>query len=259
MIPTTWAPTITFIVYAIQATIRNTESLGIAQAFTSLALLILIAAPASKLLTVLPQFAAAMGCFERLQAFLLLPVVIDLSASEDDEFDNKNPSTISSRQPPEFEMQTFRPMTDVEPAVITVTDATIRPTATAPAVLSDASFRVMKASITALLGPTGSGKTTLLRTILGELGPDSGDVSTLSGPIAYCAQTPWMVNRSIRSNVCGPFARDTYVVESWYNRVLHACCLDTDISTFPHGDSTQVGSKGFSLSGGQKQRIVSSL
>ncbi|KAH0283877.1 putative multidrug resistance protein, partial [Aureobasidium sp. EXF-3399] len=256
VIPTTWAPTITFIVYAIQATIRNTRSLGIAQAFTSLALLTLITAPASKLLTVLPQFAAAMGCFERLQAFLLLPVVLDQSASEDDETDNEDPSTISSRQPSELEMQTLRPKTDVEPAVITVTDATIRPTATAPAVLSDASFRVEKASITALLGPTGSGKTTLLRTILGELGSDSGDVSTLSGPIAYCAQTPWMVNRSIRSNVCGPFVRDTYVVESWYNRVLHACCLDTDISIFPHGDSTQVGSKGFSLSGGQKQRIA---
>lgn len=259
MIPTTWAPTITFIVYAVQATIRNSESLGIAQAFTSLALLTLITAPASKLLTVLPQFAAAMGCFERLQAFLLLPVVSNLSASEDDESDNEDPSTISSEQPPEFEMQTFRLKADVGPAVITATDATIRPTATASAVLSDASFRMEKASITAVLGPTGSGKTTLLRTILGELRPDSGNISPLSGPIAYCAQTPWMVNCSIRSNICGPFARDTYVVESWYNRALHACCLDTDISTFPNGDSTQVGSKGFSLSGGQKQRIVSSF
>ena len=197
-----------------------------------------------------------MGCFERLQAFLLLPAVDDRSSRRNDS-DDDSLSTSAFEQPREVEMQTFRPETDVEPAVITVMNATIRPIATAPAVFSDASFQVEKGTITALLGPTGSGKTTLLRTILGELRPDSGDVSSFSRPVAYCAQTPWMVNRSIRSNICGPFARDTYVIEAWYKRVLHACCLNTDISTFPHGDSTQVGSKGFSLSGGQKQRIVS--
>lgn len=206
----------------------------------------------------MPQLAAAMGCFERLQAFLLLPAVID-TATRRSESNDDSPSTSASRQPqpPEVEMQTFRSKTDDKPAVITVTDATIRPTATTPAVMSDASFRVETASITALLGPTGSGKTSLLRTILGELRPDSGIVTPVSGPVAYCAQTPWMVNRSIRHNICGPYARDAYVVEAWYNQVLHACCLDTDISRFPDGDATQVGSKGFSLSGGQKQRIVS--
>lgn len=204
----------------------------------------------------MPQFAAAMGCFERLQAFLLLPAVVDTATTRNG-IDDDSVSTSAFEQPLEVEMQTCRPTIDVEPAAVTVTDATIRPTAASPAVLSDASFRVERGSITALLGPTGSGKTTLLRTILGELRPDSGEISPFSGPVAYCAQTPWMVNRSIRLNICGPFARDTYVVEAWYKRVLYACCLDTDISTFAHGDSTHVGSKGFSLSGGQKQRVVS--
>lgn len=153
----------------------------------------------------MPQFAAAMGCFERLQAFLLLPAVVD-TATRRNGIDDDSVSTSAFEQPLEVEMQTFRSTVDVEPAVITVTNATIRPTPASPAVLSDATFRVGKGSITALLGPTGSGKTTLLRTILGELRPDSGEVSPLSGPIAYCAQTPWMVNRSIRLNICGPFA-----------------------------------------------------
>ncbi|CAN8006549.1 unnamed protein product, partial [Ixodes pacificus] len=40
-----------------------------------------------------------------------------------------------------------------------------------------------------------------------------------------------------------------------YQRVLRACELLNDISTFPAGDLTEVGEKGETLSGGQKQRI----
>ncbi|KEQ80625.1 putative multidrug resistance protein [Aureobasidium pullulans EXF-150] len=255
VIPATWAPTITFIVYAIQATVRHTESLGIAQAFTSLALLTLVTTPASKLLTVLPQSAAAMGCFERLQKFLLLQVASDRAiARYGIERDSSLP--IASSHPSEVELQTFIAKADTEQAVITVEDLTVCPTTTSPPAISHASFRIERASVTALLGPTGSGKTTLLRALLGELRVESGLISPLRGPVAYCAQTPWLVNLSVRSNICGPFARDTAIHETWYEEVLHACCLDSDLSIFPQGDSTQVGSKGFTLSGGQRHRVA---
>lgn len=38
---------------------------------------------------------------------------------------------------------------------------------------------------------------------------------------------------------------------------LHACDLDQDIASFPDGDLSIVGSKGFNLSGGQRQWLVS--
>jgi ATP-binding cassette subfamily C (CFTR/MRP) protein 1 len=256
VIPATWAPTITFIVYAIQATVRHTESLGIAQAFTSLALLTLVTTPASKLLTVLPQSAAAMGCFERLQTFLLLPVASDRSTSWNGmERDGSSPTL--PEHPSDFELQTFVTKADTGQAVITVEDLTVCPSATSPAAVSHATFQIEKASVTALLGPTGSGKTTLLRALLGELNVESGHILGPRGAVAYCAQTPWMVNSSVRSNICGPYARDTAIHEAWYKEVLRACCLDSDISTFPQGDVTQVGSKGFTLSGGQRHRVVS--
>lgn len=197
-----------------------------------------------------------MGCFERLQTFLLLPVAHSRSTTQ--HFMGRvSSSAIPPEHPSEVELQTFITKADTEQASIAVENITVCPTATSPAAISHASFQIRKGSVTALLGPTGSGKSTLLRAILGELGVESGQISALRGPVAYCAQTPWLVNLSVRSNICGPFARDTIVHEAWYKEVLLACCLESDISTFPQGDATQVGSKGFTLSGGQRHRVVS--
>jgi ATP-binding cassette subfamily F protein uup len=45
------------------------------------------------------------------------------------------------------------------------------------AVVRDATFRVMRRDRVGLIGPNGSGKTTLLRILIGEMEPDSGEVS----------------------------------------------------------------------------------
>ena len=42
----------------------------------------------------------------------------------------------------------------------------------------------------------------------------------------------------------------------WYETVIHACALESDIAELPQGDLTLVGSAGHSLSGGQKLRLV---
>lgn len=69
VIPSTCAPVITFIVYAVLSEVKRSNSLSTTQAFTSLALLTLITNPAARLLTVIPQCASAMGCFASLQKF----------------------------------------------------------------------------------------------------------------------------------------------------------------------------------------------
>lgn len=40
-----------------------------------------------------------------------------------------------------------------------------------------------------------------------------------------------------------------------YKKTIEACALDKDISSFEHGDLTEIGERGLNLSGGQKQRI----
>lgn len=41
-----------------------------------------------------------------------------------------------------------------------------------------------------------------------------------------------------------------------YDNILNICKLNKDLSTFPKGDLTEIGSKGINLSGGQKQRVA---
>lgn len=49
---------------------------------------------------------------------------------------------------------------------------------------------------------------------------------------------------------------DKLVNEEWYNIVLDAAALTYDLSNFPKGDLTMIGSRGITLSGGQKHRVA---
>ncbi|KAM0271868.1 hypothetical protein ACHAQH_008953 [Verticillium albo-atrum] len=69
--------------------------------------------------------------------------------------------------------------------------------------------------------------------------------------IAYCPQSAWLQNATIRENIVFGQAFD----QSFYNRVVHACALEADFALLPQGDLTEIGEKGITLSGGQKQRV----
>lgn len=97
----------------------------------------------------------------------------------------------------------------------------------------------------------GSGKSTLLKTILGETVITKGSVMLRSQNVAYCDQTAWLWNATVKENVCGDANFDV----SWFDRVTWACNLHEDFSQLPNGINTLVGSDGTSLSGGQKNRI----
>lgn len=117
-----------------------------------------------------------------------------------------------------------------------------------------------------IAGPTGSGKTSLLMALLGEMTHVKGNVylpgyhpredlyqdeNGLTESVAYCAQTAWLVNDTIKNNIIFASKYD----EERYKAVLFACSLERDLSILDKGDATEVGEKGISLSGGQKQRI----
>jgi ABC-type bacteriocin/lantibiotic exporter with double-glycine peptidase domain len=117
----------------------------------------------------------------------------------------------------------------------------------------DLSVRIYPGTLNIILGGIGCGKSTFLQTLLGEGVLLDGSVTLPTDDIAYCAQTPFLVNSSIRQNILGNLEYD----QEWYDSCLRACALDTDVRHFPDGDETPVGSKGIALSGGQKQRLVS--
>ncbi|KAH7915135.1 hypothetical protein BJ138DRAFT_1170143 [Hygrophoropsis aurantiaca] len=111
--------------------------------------------------------------------------------------------------------------------------------------------------INLIVGPTGSGKTSLIMALLGEmhfvrLDPTSWFNLPRKGGVAYAAQESWVQNETIRDNIVfgSPFD------ETRYEKVLHQCALERDLTLFEAGDRTEVGEKGLTLSGGQKARVT---
>ncbi|KAK7736159.1 hypothetical protein SLS53_007187 [Cytospora paraplurivora] len=121
-------------------------------------------------------------------------------------------------------------------------------------ILRDITLSLERSSCTLIVGPVGCGKSTFLKAILGEVPVTSGHVHfDQSGySVAFCDQSPWLRNISVKANILG---RDQFD-QRWFESVTRACALEEDISRFPNGEDSLVGSGGITLSGGQKQRVA---
>lgn len=213
--------------YAVDAHLRGKESLDASTAFTSIAIITLVTIPANVILALVPQFATAYSCAARIQSYLLAP-------SRDDK------RTLLSAQ--------------TSPAIV-FTDVSLRPAATADICLDKLNFGLAKGSLNVVCGPVGTGKTTLAKAVLGEVPADSGSIAVSTKRMGYCAQTPWLINASVKTTICGT-EDEKHIDQEWYSNVLHACGLDEDLEQLSIGDSEAAGSRGVTLSGGQKQRVV---
>ncbi|KAJ5592008.1 uncharacterized protein N7459_002377 [Penicillium hispanicum] len=233
-LPLTLAPFATFTIFAIIALVKNNETLLSTRMFTSLSLISLMTSPLLTFIQALPALWESLSCFDRIerycsQAPLHLP-------------DN------SSLNEYAMEMSAIPRSTD---SVMKMSNASFCWSADAAPVLHDLDLSVKKETITAIIGPVGGGKTSLLESILGETDLKTGSMSPFHSKVAYCPQTPWIMNDTIRQNITGPQNFDP----KWYNFVVWACALDNDFQSIPRGDLSKAGSSGITLSGGQKQRI----
>lgn len=222
--------------------------------------------PLGTVLVVIPQAYAALGCFQRIQDFLA-------SESWDDKRlpecplettnleSHEKPDTIQTPSGYNHVEMIQRPQsTPKEPLPRTIlnSDHVIIHNATvgwrgSSHVMKDMSLRIgQNHHLTVILGPVGCGKSTILKAILGEATIFSGSVWISSKELAYCDQSPWVSNGSVRENIVSGTDFDA----AWYNTVIHSCALQVDLLQLSDGDATNVGSKGVSLSGGQKQRLV---
>lgn len=236
---------IIFAAYAITAQLQGESGLSVSQAITSLAALNLLSAPLGILLGAIPQGWAALGCFTRIQEFLLLPSRAGQSGLPRD--------GINGNETAEQDWTELQPMRRPVVNGITVGPGCFG--------WSDSLSQVVKVSIplrirpgiTLLVGPVGCGKSTLLKGMLGETPQSSCPISMASSEIAYGDQSAWILNGSIMDNITAGMGSDFDV--EWYRTVCHSCALDVDFRQLPDGDSTVVGSKGVKMSGGQRQRI----
>ena len=130
-----------------------------------------------------------------------------------------------------------------------MTEGTQRVSESVP-VLSGLSFDVNQGELCAVIGRVASGKSTLCSAILNETVVDNGSIH-LNGSVSYAAQSPWILNATVRDNILFGKPYD----EEKYNNVLRVCQLTHDLDVLDYGDLTEIGERGINLSGGQKQRV----
>ncbi|KAK2630067.1 hypothetical protein QTJ16_000887 [Diplocarpon rosae] len=117
--------------------------------------------------------------------------------------------------------------------------------------LEDINFTACKGELTSIVGRVGAGKSSLLQAILGDLWKVKGDV-VVHGQTAYVAQQAWVMNASVKENICFGHKWDP----TFYDKCVKSCALTEDFAQLPDGDETEVGERGISLSGGQKARLT---
>ncbi|KAK5633576.1 hypothetical protein RRF57_009290 [Xylaria bambusicola] len=242
------AKVLLFGAYAIVGHINGTDTLSISQAISSLALITLVSMPLSSILTAIPQGWGALGCFQRIQAFLN-----DTAYENDQSISNTNCALFNENLPSSADIELSSALPQTGLVKISLENASFGWSQSLQHLVSESTVRIesSKTHLTILTGPVGCGKSTFLKGILKETPYHSGHIANLRSHVAFCDQTPWLISGSIRANIIGESKYD----ERWYLSVVSACALDIDINRLPHGDLTVVGSKGVKLSGGQKQRI----
>jgi len=240
----------------------RSNELTLAQALTALSIVSLISAPIINLLTSIPQLAATIACFDRIEKYLLTEERIDCRVPKSRASFGVEQDPLRRESPVSDGAIELRPTTASKQissarTLIHVQNAAFGVKADTTPILNNISVTILRSSITMIIGPIGSGKSTLLRGILGEVPCTNGAVHFVRTPTAYCDQTPWLLNTSVRENITGRVMFDSDPFDSdWYRMIINACAMEEDIAHLPNGDASIVGSGGVNLSGGQKQRLV---
>ncbi|MCJ1314026.1 hypothetical protein MMC25_007706 [Agyrium rufum] len=252
------APVLTFALFAILSAKHENDTLTIAKAFTSLSILGLLTGPLASMPIVLALAGGSVTSFQRIQNYLVLKPredrrsgfgmanVKQRDSSSQESSDHEKFSSLSEKK----DLSGIASNIICDDVVISMKGKFSWPEAEKPVIEID-EWEIKRKSLTIVLGPVGCGKSTLLKAILGELSDFDGNLHTSYKSVAYCAQTPWLPNETVRSLVLGNDQFD----EKWYRTVMTACALDQDLTQWPDEDRSLIGSKGISLSGGQKHRL----
>ncbi|KAF5682935.1 major facilitator family transporter [Fusarium denticulatum] len=254
-----FAPVLTFATYSLVARSQGGDNnLDINRMFTSLSLFALLNEPISSFVTALSSLMGSVGSFARIQAFLNTDIRIDARImSPDNKSQGSSTSTsllseqekdsVSSEKGPNHSLF----VSSLDGNCVAIKTGAFGYDTTQKPILSDITAQVPSGKLTLVVGPVGSGKSTLLRAFLGEVAVMAGSIQMMNSEIAYCDQTPWHMNGTVRDSIIA----FSHVDERWYQKVLQACSLTEDLAQLPKGDLSRIGSKGIVLSGGQSQRV----
>ncbi|KAJ4116110.1 hypothetical protein NW768_011082 [Fusarium equiseti] len=258
----TFAPILSFMTYSLLAQSEGGKgNLDTNRMFTSLSLFALLQDPLASFVTALSSFMGSVGSFVRIQAFLNSdPRAEDRIIPEDGKTSGSSVSKAATSEQEKGHVSPFsKPKMLVDEPLqglldgssVVMKDASFGYDNNEKPVLSNIDVIVPKSKLTLVVGPVGSGKSTLLKAILGEVSIVAGSVHVSNTDVAFCDQTPWHMNGTVRDSIIA----FSHLDERWYQKVLEVCALKQDLIQLPKGDLSIIGSKGIVLSGGQSQRV----
>ncbi|KAF9523137.1 ABC transporter [Crepidotus variabilis] len=251
------ASVVAFIIYSVTG-----HPLQPAIIFSSLTLFNLLRMPLMFLPVSLSAIADAQNAVERLRGVFeaeLLEDTIIIDEQLDNAIEVQGASFTWDAPPPEAETKASKKKSGPRPAKPTKealaakkaeADQKAKGEADNVFEVRDINLVIPRGQLVAIVGAVGSGKSSLLQGLIGEMRKKEGKIA-FGGSVAYCPQSAWIQNATIRDNVCfgRPFEEERY----W--KAVRDSCLMPDLAMLPNADLTEVGEKGISLSGGQKQRL----
>lgn len=132
--------------------------------------------------------------------------------------------------------------------------------------LSETSLAIPRGHTVGIVGPSGAGKSTIVGLLLGLYQPQSGEILVDGKPmdpnlspaersIGYVAQSPYILDGSIRRNVAFGYSEDE-IDDDRVREALNDAHLLDFVNEMENGLETLVGQQGVRLSGGQRQRLA---
>ncbi|KAK4688391.1 hypothetical protein P7C73_g1726, partial [Tremellales sp. Uapishka_1] len=237
-------PILTMVVTFAMYTLVQKRELTASTVFTSMTVFESLKGVMGMCFYLINEFVTASVSLKRLNAFFQESEMIDAWTEG---------TTASISTPAQLEAES-EDLIRIHDAVFTWGSETDAASANFSLQIPDVTF--VKGKINIIAGPTGSGKSSLLQALIGELHFEQKEGSFFhlprTGGVSYAAQESWCMSESIKDNILfgEPFEEDRY------KKVIYGCGLETDLTLFEDGDSTEVGEKGVTLSGGQKARIT---
>ena len=177
ILPTILGPVTAFIIFALLLQNDHGSRLDPTTAFTSLSLISLLSSPIFPFMFAFPQFTASMGCYDRIQEYLVSGGGISSRSSSDFNSSSKPISLEKVKGVSSIialESIDTLPYPSLGNALLVLENATFSFKVGGKPVLKDLTFSLLKSSMYMLIGPVGCGKSSILLAMLEELDVEAG-------------------------------------------------------------------------------------
>lgn len=202
------SPVLGFMIYVLIQKAKSDSSLAASNAFTSLALFSILSASVNIFITAVPAIFAAISCFGRLQAFL---ASTDNNSQPNSGDQASQGSTTSIEKVDMSILPTNAPSHDQarnnDEALLSIEDGTVQWQQQTEPLLSGINLLVKKGEFLRITGPMGCGTTSLLYALLGEAPLVAGQLRSAASGAAYCQQTPWLPDVSVKNCILGQMGK----------------------------------------------------